>query len=75
MSPPIEVDVIPSQKTLQFLKIRNNISRKKLVRDLDILERENTFNLTTITHESLDLKDFLRKVKRCSTDELPEAKQ
>ena len=41
---------------------------------LEGFERERAQSITNIDHDRLDVKDFLKGVKHCASDQLPESK-
>ena len=65
----------PSMKAMSMVKIRNNITDRELRRTLGHFEDEKSAAILVIDHDRLDMRDFLRSIKHCGSDELPEARQ
>ena len=64
----------PSPRAMHFIKNRNNMNDLQLKRQLDKFNKEKAVCMYNIDHDRLDVKDFLKDVKHCASDELPESK-
>lgn len=64
----------PTQRAMHFIKNKNNISDMRLRQTLVQYDREKASSMYNIDHARLDVKDFLRDVRYCASDQLPESK-
>ncbi len=60
---------------MQWVKNRNNIIDMYLKKQIEQYEREKDLRISLIDQDRLDIKDFLKALKKCESDNLPEAKQ
>ena len=65
----------PSAKAMQWVKNRNNIIDMYLKKQIDQFEREKDLHISLIDQDRLDIHDFLKQLKKCESDNLPEARQ
>ena len=42
---------------------------------MEIFEKERDLSISNIDQDRLDIHDFLKRLKKCESDDLPEAKQ
>jgi hypothetical protein len=59
---------------MQAVRTKNNIDDLKLKRELGQSEKEKAISLLLIDHEKLDLREFLRTIKVCDSDDLLESR-
>ena len=67
------VVIFPLQ-SLEIVRNKNNAAELMLRRRLDAYDREKALSIMTIDHDRLDTKDFLKDLKICNSDDLPEAR-
>ena len=65
----------PSLKSRALVRNRNNISEMKLAKQIKDYDRERSMIILSLDHDRLDMKDFLKQIKKCESDELPESRQ
>lgn len=65
----------PSSRAMQWVKNRNNIIDNYLKKQVEQYEREKDLSISVIDQDRLDIHDFLKSLKKCDSDNLPEAKQ
>lgn len=65
----------PTLKNRALFRNRNNISDMILAKQIKDYDREKSMIILNLDHDRLDMKDFLRQIKICKSDELPESLQ
>ena len=60
---------------IQNARIKNNVAENLLKRRLEAFDRMESMSVFNIDHERLDLCDFLRNLRKCDSDDLPENTQ
>lgn len=65
----------PSTRAMQWVKNRNNIIDMYLKKQIDHFEREKDLHISLIDQDRLDIHYFLKGLKKCDSDNLPEARQ
>ena len=65
----------PAIKNMAIVKNKNNVTEMTLAKQIEEYKREQSMVLLSIDQDRLDMKDFLRQIRICESDDLPEARQ
>ncbi|GFO41597.1 elongation factor 1-beta [Plakobranchus ocellatus] len=64
----------PSNRALRQLNNRNNLADLKLRKTLEQFDREKVFSISMLDRDKLDTRDFLKAVRYCDSDYLPQSR-
>ena len=72
---PADGSTPKTSQAMKFVNNKNNKVEQRLRKTLDQYSRERTLSMYQLDQERLDIHDFLRDLKRCESNESPEAKR